>query len=103
MGNQPGGVSQPGRSSCAVACIEDYADRLAVHVNHLNKVLKQQLGHTTSELLAQRFVAEAKRLLQEPAWTISQISDSLGFAEVADFSHFFKRHTALSPAAFRSA
>ena len=80
---------------------KDYADRLAVHVNHLNKALKQQTGRTTSELLAARYVEEAKRLLQDPTWTVSQISDSLGFAEVADFSHFFKRHTALSPVAFR--
>ncbi|TGE10339.1 helix-turn-helix domain-containing protein [Hymenobacter fodinae] len=80
---------------------KDFADRLAVHVNHLNKALKQQTGHTTTALIAQRYVEEAKRLLQQPTWTVSQVSDSLGFAEVADFSHFFKRHTSLSPAAFR--
>ncbi|UOQ68895.1 helix-turn-helix domain-containing protein [Hymenobacter volaticus] len=80
---------------------KDFADRLAVHVNHLNKALKQHTGRTTTELIATRYAEEAKRLLLLPTWTIAQISDSLGFAEVADFSHFFKRHTALSPAAFR--
>jgi len=80
---------------------KEYADRLAVHVNHLNKALKQHTGRTTTALLAARYAEEAKRLLQEPTWTVSQVSDSLGFAEVADFSHFFKRHTAVSPAAFR--
>ena len=79
----------------------DYADRLAVHVNHLNKALKQHTGRTTTVLVATRYAEEAKRLLQQPTWTVSQVADSLGFAEVADFSHFFKLHTAVSPAAFR--
>jgi len=85
----------------ALRTAKDYADRLAVHVNHLNKALKQHTGRTTTELIATRYVEEAKRRLQQPTWTISQVADSLGFAEVADFSHFFKRHTAVSPAAFR--
>ena len=80
---------------------KDFADRLAVHVNHLNKALKHHTGRTTTELIATRYAEEAKRLLLQPTWTIAQVSDSLGFAEVSDFSHFFKRHTALSPAAFR--
>jgi len=80
---------------------KDFADRLAVHVNHLNKALKQHTGRTTTALIATRYIEEAKRLLQLPTWTVAQVSDSLGFAEAADFSHFFKRHTSVSPAAFR--
>lgn len=80
---------------------KDYADRLSVHVNHLNKVLKEHTGHTTTELIGGRVVQEAKLLLKQTNWTVSEISDSLGFAEVAHFSNFFKRHTTLSPGAFR--
>ena len=80
----------------------DYADRLAVHVNHLNKTLKDATGQTTTELLARRVFQEAKILLSHTDWTVSQIADSLGFAEVAHFSGFFKRHASVSPAAFRS-
>jgi len=81
----------------------DYADRLAVHVNHLNKTLKDATGQTTTELLARRVLQEAKILLTHTDWTVSQVADSLGFAEVAHFSGFFKRRAALSPAAFRTA
>ena len=81
---------------------KDYADRLAVHVNHLNRVLKESTGYTTTDLIGGRIIREAKSLLQQTNWTISEISDSLGFAEVAHFSNFFKRQTALSPVAFRS-
>ena len=81
---------------------KDYADRLAVHVNHLNKVLKENTGRTTTDLIGGRVIQEAKILLKQTNWTISEISDSLGFAEVAHFSNFFKRQTTLSPGTFRA-
>ena len=81
----------------------DYADRLAVHVNHLNKVLKETTGRTTTDLIGSRVVQQAKLLLKQTNWNVSEIADSLGFAQVAHFSNFFKRHTAVSPAAFRGA
>ncbi|MGI4867396.1 MAG: helix-turn-helix domain-containing protein [Janthinobacterium lividum] len=79
----------------------DYADRLAVHVNHLNKVLKEQTGRTTTDIIGGRVMQEAKILLKQTNWSVSEIANSLGFGEVAHFSNFFKRHAAQSPAAFR--
>jgi len=81
---------------------KDYADHLAVHVNHLNKVLKETTGLTTTDLIGGRVVQEAKVLLRQTDWTISQVADSLGFADVAHFSNFFKRQTSLAPGAFRN-
>jgi AraC family transcriptional activator of pobA len=81
---------------------KDYADRLAVHVNHLNRVLKEHTGRTTTEIIGGRVIQEAKILLKQTKWSISEISDSLGFAEVAHFSNFFKRQTQLSPLVFRA-
>ncbi|UYZ63096.1 helix-turn-helix domain-containing protein [Hymenobacter weizhouensis] len=80
----------------------DYADQLAVHVNHLNKVLKETTGRTTTDLIASRIVQEAQVLLKQTHWTILEIADSLGFADVAHFSNFFKRQTAVTPGVFRS-
>jgi AraC family transcriptional regulator, transcriptional activator of pobA len=80
---------------------KDYADRLAVHVNHLNKVLKENTGRTTSEVISKRIIQEAKILLKQTDWNISEISYTLGFDELAHFSNFFKKHTALTPIAFR--
>ncbi|WP_375419306.1 helix-turn-helix domain-containing protein [uncultured Hymenobacter sp.] len=85
----------------ALRTAKDYADRLAVHVNHLNKVLKENTGRTTTDLIGGRLTQEAKILLKQTSWNISEISASLGFAEVAHFSNFFKRQTSFSPAAFR--
>ena len=80
---------------------KDYADRLAVHVNHLNKVLKDSTGKTTTEIIGSRIVQEAKILLKETNWNISEIAYSLGFEEIAHFSNFFKRQTSFSPAQYR--
>lgn len=81
---------------------KDFADHLAVHVNHLNKVLKDVTGRTTTDLIGGRLVQEAKVLLQQSDWTLWEIADSLGFVDVAHFSHFFRRYAAVSPGAFRT-
>jgi AraC-like DNA-binding protein len=80
---------------------KDYADRLAVHVNHLNKVLKENTGKTTTHIISGRIIQEAKILLKQTDWNISEISYCLGFEQVAHFSNFFKKQTLLTPMAFR--
>lgn len=80
---------------------KDFADTLRVHVNHLNKVLKESTGKTTTEIIASRINQEAKILLKQTPWNISEIAYCLGFEEVAHFSNFFKKHTQLSPVAYR--
>jgi AraC family transcriptional regulator, transcriptional activator of pobA len=80
---------------------KDYADRLSVHINHLNAVLKENTGKTTTYLISHRITQEAKYLLKQTDWNISEIAYSLGFEEVSHFSNFFKKQTALSPNGFR--
>lgn len=81
---------------------KDYADRLAVHVNHLNKVLKEVTGSTTSEIISKRVIQEAKILLKQTDWSIAEIAYTLGFDEVAHFSNYFKKQTSFTPLLFRA-
>ncbi|QGY46695.1 helix-turn-helix domain-containing protein [Maribellus comscasis] len=81
---------------------KEYAERLAVHSNHLNKVLKENTGKTTTEFISGRVLQEAKILLKQTDWNISEIAYSLGFEEVAHFSNFFKKQTSVAPLSFRS-
>ena len=81
---------------------KDYADRLAVHVNHLNKVLKDITGNTTTRLISNRVVTEAKILLKQTNWNIAEIAYTLGFDDLAQFSNFFKKETSFSPSSFRT-
>jgi len=80
----------------------DYAERLAIHVNHLNKVLKEHTGQTTTEIINNRVLQESKILLRQTDWNISEIAYSMGFEEVAHFSNFFKKQAAIAPLAFRA-
>lgn len=85
----------------AIRTAKEFAERLSVHVNHLNKVLKENTGNTTTELIASRMLQEAKILLKQTHWNISEIAYSLGFEEVAHFSNFFKKRSAVAPLTFR--
>lgn len=80
----------------------DFAKQLAVHVNHLNRAIKETTGKTTSEHIFERLISEAKALLKHTNWNISEISYCLGFEEPAHFNNFFKKQVALTPTAFRS-
>lgn len=79
----------------------DFAGILSVHVNHLNRVLKETTGKTTGEIIGSRIFQEAKLLLTQTQWNISEIAFSLGFEEVAHFSNFFKKHSQQSPQNYR--
>ena len=80
----------------------DYADQLAVHVNHLNRAIKETTGRTTTDLIAERIVTEAKSLLRYTRWNIAEIGYALGFEESAHFNNFFKKQTQQTPTAFRN-
>lgn len=79
----------------------DYATRLSVHVNHLNRTVKKITGKTTTEHIAERITREAKALLKHTDWNISEIAYSLGFEYPAYFNNFFKKQTSEVPKAFR--
>ncbi len=80
----------------------DFAAQLNVHVNHLNRAVKETTQKTTTQLIAERLVQESKILLKHSAWTVSEIAYALGFTEVTHFDNFFKKHVAQSPSKFRN-
>lgn len=79
----------------------DFAAQLNVHVNHLNRAVKETASKTTSQVVAERILQEAKVLLRQSTWNISEIAYALGFAETTHFNNFFKKHTGDSPLKFR--
>ncbi|MBK5010566.1 helix-turn-helix domain-containing protein [Pseudomonas sp. S60] len=81
--------------------IEHYARQIGVSVAHLNALCRQLTGQSALQQVNQRVVLEAKRNLVYTSMTIGQVADSLGFAEQAYFSRFFKRATGLTPKEFR--
>ncbi|NIG55455.1 AraC family transcriptional regulator [Chitinophaga sp. Cy-1792] len=80
----------------------EFADYLAVHVNHLNRAVKEVTGKPTSVHIAERIVTEARALLQNTDWPVADIAIALGFEYPTYFNNFFKKHTGKAPLAYRA-
>jgi AraC family transcriptional activator of pobA len=80
----------------------DFAEKLNVHVNHLNRAIKETTDKTTSRIIAERVLQEAKILLKQTSWTVTEVAFALGFNEVTHFNNFFKKHVQASPIKFRN-
>jgi AraC family transcriptional regulator, transcriptional activator of pobA len=80
---------------------QDYAKSLSVHVNHLNRAVKEITGRSTTTHIAERIVTEAKALLQHTDLTIAEIAYALGFEYPTYFNNYFKRITGTVPSSLR--
>ena len=81
---------------------QDFAQRLFVHVNHLNRSLKEVTGRSTSAHIAERILLEANALLQSTQWNTGEIAYALGFKYPAHFNNFYKKHAGIAPSVFRA-
>lgn len=79
----------------------DYAACLSLHVNNLNRAVREQTGKTTTAHIAERIISEAKALLQHTSWSVAKIGYALGFEYPTYFNNFFKKQTGLTPKALR--
>jgi AraC-like DNA-binding protein len=79
-----------------------FAGQLNIHVNHLNRAVKETTDKTTTQIIGERILQEAKILLKHSAWNVSEIAYALGFTELTHFNNFFKKHVQVSPLKFRN-
>jgi len=79
----------------------EFAGQLSVHVNHLNRAVKEITEKTTSEIITERLLQEAKILLRHTEWNVAEIAYSLGFKEATHFNNFFKKNMQMTPMRFR--
>jgi len=78
-----------------------YAKRLGISTNHLNNVCKTYFGKQAGELIRERIILEAKRLLIEPQVRITNISEMFQFNDNSYFTKFFKKAVGVTPEEFR--
>ncbi len=81
---------------------QDYAKSLNVHVNYLNRAVKEVTGKPTTVHISDRVISEAKALLQHTDWNISDIAYALGFEYPTYFNNYFKRMTGTNPKSLRA-
>jgi len=92
-------VSRQFRSFSAVS---EYAARLQVTASHLNETVRRTLGKTAGQVIRERIVLEAQRLLRHSDLSVSEIAYHLEFDDPSYFARFFRKHTGQPPAQFRS-
>lgn len=90
------------KASLQLRSASAFAAQLSVHVNHLNREVKRTTGKTTSKIIAERILEEAKTLLKDSSLNVSEIAYSLGFTKASHFNNFFKKHVHVSPLKFRN-
>jgi len=82
---------------------KEYAAMLYITPNHLNALCSELLGKPAGELIRDRVLLEAKRLLVNAGLSIAEIAYQLNFADNSYFTKFFKKYTGQTPEAFRKA
>ncbi|HEY5792322.1 MAG TPA: helix-turn-helix domain-containing protein, partial [Chthoniobacterales bacterium] len=81
--------------------VNDYAKLLKVSADHLGEAVHARIGRPAGDLIRQRILLEAKRLLAHTEMSVSEAAYSLNFQDPAYFSRFFRRLTGQSPGEFR--
>ncbi|MCQ6958912.1 helix-turn-helix domain-containing protein [Mucilaginibacter aquariorum] len=80
---------------------KDYAALLYITPNHLNALCNDMLGISAGEVIRNRVILEAKRLLVNLDLNITEIAGKLNFADNSYFTKFFKKYTGITPEDFR--
>jgi AraC-like DNA-binding protein len=81
--------------------VADYAALLGISARRLTDLTKRCSDRVAKELINGQILAEAKRSLQFSSSPVKEIAFSLNFSTPEQFSHFFKKHTHISPQEYR--
>ncbi|OUD04140.1 AraC family transcriptional regulator [Streptomyces swartbergensis] len=80
--------------------VDDYAQLLGCSVRTLSRAAQAAIGKGAREVINERRLLEARRLLGHSRWTAHAVAAHLGFTDAANFGRFFRHHTGLTPAAY---
>lgn len=80
---------------------KDYAEMLYITPNHLNAMCREILGKTAGDVIRERVVLEAKRLLTNARMSILEIAYDLNFKDNSYFTRFFRNAEGITPEEFR--
>ncbi|GLV60295.1 AraC family transcriptional regulator [Dictyobacter sp. S3.2.2.5] len=81
--------------------VQAYADLLHVTPNHLSHAISNEMGRNAYDLIVDRLLLEAKKLLSYTDLSVGEVANYLGFEEPTHFTRLFKRKLALTPLEYR--
>jgi AraC family transcriptional activator of pobA len=79
-----------------------YASKMNITLKHLNRICREILDETATEIITKRVILEAKRMLIQKNKAISEIADELGYINYPYFTKLFKKQTGVTPTEFRN-
>jgi AraC family transcriptional regulator, transcriptional activator of pobA len=82
--------------------VSKYADMMSVSIKQLNTLCKKTLGKTPGDLIQERIILEAKRLLVHSDYPVSYIAEELNYCDTSYFIRLFKKATHQTPEQFRA-
>ncbi len=91
-------VFENGQSNLSAA---EYAEKLDVSPNHLNKTIKQNTGHPVTYWINESAMMAAKMLLKNTDLTMSGIAEQLGMLDPSYFARRFRQHERMTPTDYR--
>ncbi len=77
------------------------ADQFQITPQYLSAFFKKQSGSNITDYLAQVRIERAKKLMQDPEMTITQISQMVGYNNNVSFIRVFKRHEGITPGKYK--
>lgn len=86
---------------CQSIRLQDVADATYVSQWHLSKLINRHMNQSFLDIVNNLRIEKAKTLLREPSLKVHEVSDLVGFSDVAHFSKTFKRLCGKSPAEYR--
>ncbi|TAF65539.1 MAG: AraC family transcriptional regulator [Cytophagales bacterium] len=82
--------------------VSQYTEKLCITEKRLHQATHNVLGKTPKQMIDERILLEAKRLLIHETHSIKEIAYELGFDEPTNFIKYFKKHTQKTPIEFRN-
>lgn len=81
--------------------LNDIAKNLCVSQKHLIKIIRETKGNHPCHFYVQKILEQAKRLLSDTDYTVSEIAHRLTY-DPSNFTKFFKKYEGLTPSLYRA-
>lgn len=81
--------------------VEFYADKLCISKQYLSLIVKKQTGISVGNIISRQRYERAAKMLRNPQYNVQQVALALSFADQSAFGKFFKKHSKVSPTAYR--
>ena len=80
--------------------LKDVCNHFMLGKTQVCKIFRESIGQSPMEYYMELKIKEAKKLIREKAYSVSQISDMLGYSGIHNFSRAFKKNIGMSPTAY---